>query len=164
MCYTSPSRGVESLEGAIIGMPGHFSREFTVGWGDIDFNGHMRNTAYLDLSGTVRMTYFRERGFPMPEFERLRFGPVIIRDELDYRRELRLLDPVTVTLELAGLGPGGARFAVRNRFLRADGELAAVVTSTGGWLNLETRRLSAPPDELSAALASLGRCDDYKRL
>ncbi len=24
-----------------------FSCEFTVGWGDMDFNGHMRNTAYL---------------------------------------------------------------------------------------------------------------------
>lgn len=142
-------------------MSGVFSHEFTVGWGDIDFNGHMRNTAYLDLSGTVRMLYFRHRGFPMSEFERLRIGPVIYRDDLDYRRELRLLDPVTVTLELAGLDPDGARFAVRNRFLRADGEEAAVVTSRGGWLDLDTRRLTAPPEALRAALEALGRTRDF---
>lgn len=26
-----------------------FHREFRVRWGDMDFNAHMRNTAYLDL-------------------------------------------------------------------------------------------------------------------
>lgn len=59
---------------------------------------HMRNTAYLDIAAAVRMMYFQEQGFTMREFESLRVGPVIMRDELDYLRELRLLESVKVTL------------------------------------------------------------------
>jgi acyl-CoA thioester hydrolase len=42
-----------------------FSRTFHVGWGHMDFNAHMRNTAYLDFSADVRMMYFEENGFTM---------------------------------------------------------------------------------------------------
>jgi len=40
-----------------------FERVFHVRWGDMDFNAHMKNTAYLDMSGDVRMMYFDEQGF-----------------------------------------------------------------------------------------------------
>jgi acyl-CoA thioester hydrolase len=88
-----------------------FSRTFHVGWADMDFNAHMRNTAYLDMSADVRMMYFAEHGFSMREFERRRIGPVVMRDELEYFRELRLLEPVTVTLALAALSQDAASFS-----------------------------------------------------
>ena len=130
-------------------------------WGDMDYNSHMANTAYLHKSDTARMLYFNENGFPMKEFARLGVGPVILRDEADYYRELRLLDEFTVTLELAGMSPDGKKFRLRNAFIRADGKPAAVVTSLGAWLNLAERKLTAPPPELRAALESLARAEDY---
>ncbi len=141
-----------------------FHREFRVRWSDMDFNAHMRNTAYLDLAADVRMLHFEERGFPMREFERLRLGPVVRRDELDYFRELRLLETVRVTLALAGLSADGARFRLRNEFFGADGALVARVTSAGGWLDLDARRLAAPPAELLAALTVLDCSDDFSAL
>jgi acyl-CoA thioester hydrolase len=63
-------------------MPELFAKTFHVRWGDMDFNAHMKNTAYLDLAADVRMMYFQAHGFTMREFERLRLGPVIMRDEL----------------------------------------------------------------------------------
>ncbi|HNR30477.1 MAG TPA: thioesterase family protein [Candidatus Hydrogenedentes bacterium] len=148
----------------IFGMDGGFERVFTAGWGDMDFNGHMRNTAYLDLSGTVRMMYFEACGFSVGEFARLRFGPVIFRDDIEYLKEIRLLEQVRVTLELAGLGGNGTRFRVRNRFFSEDGRPAAVVTSIGGWLNLENRKLAPPPDALAEALRGLPRAEDFADL
>ena len=35
-----------------------FQKTLVAGWGDMDFNAHMRNTAYLDTSADVRMMYF----------------------------------------------------------------------------------------------------------
>src|SRR5687767_6249200 len=107
----------------------------------MDFNGHMKNTAYLDASADVRMMFFSENGFSMREFERRRIGPVITRDELQYFRELRLLEPVRVTLFASGLSPDGSRFRLVNEFFREDGSRAVRVTSTGGWLSLEQRKL-----------------------
>jgi len=127
----------------------------------MDTNGHMRNTAYLDVAGDVRMMFFVLHGFAMSEFSRLGVGPVIQHDELDYARELRLLDSYDVDLTLAGLSEDGARFRMRNAFFRADGQLVATVTSTGGWLDLSARRLLPPPSPLAHAVAAIPRAHDF---
>lgn len=141
-----------------------FTQRLFARWGDIDFNGHMRNTAYLDASADVRMLYFESRGFSMREFERLRFGPVVKRDELEYFRETRLLEPIDASLLLGGLSADGSRFRMVNEFHRTSGELVARVTSSGGWLDLAQRKLAAPPAELAAVLAALARHDSYAEI
>src|SRR5262245_41248760 len=67
---------------------GRFARDFVAGWATMDFNGHMANTAYLNLAADVRMAFFAEHGFPPGEFRRLAIGPVIQKDELEYFREV----------------------------------------------------------------------------
>ena len=141
-----------------------FKRKFHVRWGDMDFNAHMRNTAYLDMSADVRMMYFDENGFSMREFERRRIGPVVMRDELDYFRELRLLEPVTVTMAIAGLSEDASRFIIRNEFFRDDEKLVARVNSLGGWIDLTPRKLTSPPEELANLLRGLIKSEDFKEL
>ena len=130
----------------------------------MDFNAHMRNTAYLDRCGDVRMMYFAEHGFEMREFQARAVGPVILKDEIEYFRELHLLDRVRVTLSLAGTTPDADRWRLRNEFFREDGKLVARVTSAGGWLDLNTRTLVTPPDALAALILALPRTDDFAEI
>jgi acyl-CoA thioester hydrolase len=141
-----------------------YQKQMIAGWGDMDFNSHMRNTAYLDKSGDVRMMYFAENGFPMSEFARLKIGPVIMKDEVEYFREVRLLENIAVDLTLAGLSKDGSRFALRNTFCRADGKPAAKVTSSGGWLDLSTRKLVPAPDALLEVIKGTPRAQDFRVL
>jgi len=141
-----------------------YEKTLYAGWGDMDFNSHMRNTAFLDKSGDVRMMFFAENGFPMAEFMRLKVGPVIMKDEIEYQKEVALLQALRVTLAVAGLADDGSRFFMRNEFFRPDGKLCARVTSTGGWLDLAARRLVTPPAALLGALRSLPRTDDFQAL
>jgi acyl-CoA thioester hydrolase len=141
-----------------------FETTLFAGWGDMDFNSHMRNTAYLDKSADTRMRFFAEHGFPISEFAAAKFGPVIQRDELEYFKEVGLMESLRVTLALAGLAEDGSRFVLRNEFHRGDGKLAARVTSTGGWLDHAARRLVAPPTALRDLLATLQRTTDYREL
>jgi len=141
-----------------------YSKTLFAGWGDMDFNSHMKNTAFLDKSADVRMMYFAEHGFPTAEFARLKLGPVVMKDDLEYRKEVGLLQEITVTLAIAGLSADGSRFVLRNEILRPDGTLCARVTSAGGWLDLAARKLVAPPAPLLAALQSLPRTDDFTAL
>jgi acyl-CoA thioester hydrolase len=138
-----------------------FMQRFEVGWGDLDFNGHMRNTAYLDYAATTRWAYFRSLGLQMKEFQQLRFGPVVLKDEVEYFRELHLLQTVFVGIALAGLSEDGVRFRLRNEFHGEDGRPVARVTSTGAWMDLEARRLGTPPPALRGVLTGLGRTDDF---
>ena len=141
-----------------------FSHHAYVRWGDLDGNAHMSNKAYLALCGDVRMQYFGAHGFPVDQFAAQRVGPVVRRDEIDYFRELHMHDPIEITLELVGVAPDGSRMIVRNRFLRADGALAATVTSHVGWLDLDKRKLRVPPTALHAALQAMPRADDFRDL
>ena len=141
-----------------------FERAFTAGWGDMDFNSHMRNTSYLDRAADVRMMYFAENGFPIAEFYRLRMGPVILRDEVDYYREVGLLDEFRVTLEMAELSADGSRMVIQNSFYRPDGKLIARVRSKAGWIDLDARKLVSPPESLLGALQNSARTDDFKEV
>src|SRR5579863_9460707 len=126
-------------------MTGMYEKTLYVGWGDVDFNAHMKNTAFLDKSADVRMMFFSENGFPISEFSKLNIGPVVMRDEIEYVKEIGLLEEARVNLFLAGLSEDGSRFLIRNDFYRTDGNLAARVTTGGGWLDLRARRLVPPP-------------------
>ena len=141
-----------------------FEKKLIAGWGDIDFNSHMRNTAFLDKSADVRMIFFSENGFPMDEFIRRKIGPVIMKDEVEYFKEIRLLEQFRVTLALEGLAEDGSRFLIRNEFWRDDEKLAAKVTSLGGWLDLANRKLIIPPEGLLAALRSQPRTSNFQVL
>ncbi|HSB41860.1 MAG TPA: acyl-CoA thioesterase [Methylomirabilota bacterium] len=133
-------------------------------WADMDQNGHMRTVTYLEVAEDSRMQYFASHGHSMGSFLTHRIGPVVSRDELQYRAGLCLLDPAIVRLELAGISPDGARFRLRNTFVRADGRTAATVTSTVGRLDLAERRLTAPPDEPRKLVAELPRTPDFAEL
>jgi len=138
-----------------------YSKILLASWADMDFNAHMRNTAFLDKSADVRLMYFSENGFPASEFSRLRLGPVIMKDEVEYRKEVSLLQEIAVTLAIAGHSEDGSRFVLRNEIRRPDGTLCARVTSSGGWLNLTARKLVSPPAALHNAMKSLQRTSDF---
>ena len=141
-----------------------YARQFLAGWGTMDFNGHMANTAYLDLAADVRMAFFAEHGFPPAEFRRLGLGPVVRKDEVEYFREVGLHDAVTVTYAALAMSPDGARFVLENEIWTAAGERAATVRSTGGWLDLRARKLVAPPEALRSVLALVPRAPGFVEL
>lgn len=141
-----------------------YSKTLVAGWGDMDFNAHMGAAAYLLKCFDVRMMYFAENGFPMGEFARLRLGPVGMKDKLEYFREVGLLDTIVVTLSMAGLSTDGSRWRLRQEVSRPDGKVCARVTSTGGWMDLAARKLTAPPDGLLALFRKGTRTDDFVEL
>lgn len=138
-----------------------YAKTLYAGWADMDFNSHMKNTAYLDKAADVRQMFLIDHGFPMEEFLRLRIGPVVRRDEVEYFNEVGLQQQITVTYALAGHAEDGSRFLLRHEIFRADGKLSARVTSAGGWLNLAERKLMVPPPALLAAMNSLEKTDDF---
>jgi acyl-CoA thioester hydrolase len=130
-------------------------------WGEMDQNGHMRNVAYLDLSANCRMEFFDANGYTLMDFFGAGFGPIVLKDEIEYRAEVRLAEEITITNELAGMNEEGSRFVFRNRFVRADGKLAASVSSLVMFLDLTTRKKMALPEKLMSAILSMNRSDDY---
>ena len=133
-------------------------------WSDMDYNSHMKNTAYLDKSANMRMMFFADHDFPMKEFVRNNIGPVIIKDEIKYFREVNLMDELDVCLAIKGLARDGSRWIMRNDFFSSSDKLIASVSSLGGWLDLSARKLVAAPPKLRAAIESLSKTQDFQQL
>ena len=139
-----------------------FQMPFHARWADMDFNAHMRNTAFLEVAADCRIRYFDEGGFTMRAFERWEIGPVVTRDQVEYSGEMRLLETGVVDLQLAGLNHDASRFRLRNTLRRdRDGTRVAVVTTSGAWLNLASRSPTPPPADLLRLLEALPRTLDF---
>jgi acyl-CoA thioester hydrolase len=139
-----------------------FVQEYRARWADMDFNQHMRNSAFLGCSEETRMRFLDAHGWTMAEFMKRRLGPVVLEDRLVYKKELKLLESFRVDLALAAITEDGRRMKVRNQFFRAgDGALCAVVESVILWLDLDARKPVAPPPELRELWVGLAHTEDF---
>ena len=142
-----------------------FEERFTARWSDVDANRHLRNTAFSDYATHTRFRMLETHGFPQARFEALRFGPVMFREEIRYRREVRFGESVTVDVRFAGLSADGSHWRVRQEVRRdEDGAQAALLTIDGAWMDLDARRLIAPPPELFELVRRLPRTGDFAEL
>lgn len=141
-----------------------YEESFQVSWAHLDGNGHMANTSYMLIAIDCRFHYFATRGVTPAEFAKWRIGPVVRRDEVDYYRELQLLQPARVRLLVGGLSEDASRVRIVNEIVRGDGELAARITTLNGWLDLAARKLVAPPAPLADALRALEHTADFEVL
>ena len=141
-----------------------FEKRFQVGWRDVDPNGHVANMVYLEYAVDTRIAFFEASGFPPSNFLKHGFGPVIKSDFTEYFREAVMLDELRVTIENGGNSCDYSRFRVINTIYKSAGEMAARVTSIGGWLDLKERKLMEPPDEIKQAWQALHRTEDFEEL
>jgi len=138
-----------------------FTREFDVIWADLDPNGHMRHTAYMDYAAQVRLAFLTEHGFTLAKFQQARVGPILFREETDYRREVRAGERITVGLELIGLSANRKHWAFRQPIYKASGELAATVTVRGAWFSLTERKVVPAPEALEAVVEKMPHAADF---
>ena len=107
-----------------------YEAKYRVTWADVDMNGHMANSRYLDYATQTRLQYIASRGFSLSDFQHHGVGPVIFEDRLNYQRELRFLEEFVVSHSYESLDEKGRKFKVVNRFSR-DGEEVAEVVAHG---------------------------------
>lgn len=141
-----------------------FEIRLEVRWDDLDANRHVRNTAFSEYATNARFHLLVAHGFDQARLEQMRFGPVMMREDIGYRRELFFGDVITVRVHADGLSADGSHWRVYQEVLRSDGKEAATLSIQGGWIHLDQRKLVAPPEELAAVLLSLPRTASFEEL
>ncbi len=141
-----------------------YFKTYTVRWADCDANGHMRNTAYSEYGTDTRMSFFSEGGFTFEKFVEAKTGPVLLHESIDYLREVRLGATIEVDLAVLGLSPDGARFALEHDVWLPGRKKAARVVVSGGWMDMDVRKLRLPPHELLGLLRSAPRSEAFEEM
>lgn len=118
-------------------------------WSQIDSNNHLRHSAYADLACQCRVEVLEYLNITSSRMMELHIGPILFEEKTVYRREIPPNNLVTVTCKLATSRRDAARYTFEQEIFREDGILAAIVTVTGAWMNLQTRKLCIPPSEFA---------------
>jgi acyl-CoA thioester hydrolase len=141
-----------------------YSMNYDIRWSDLDANGHVNYSAYINAAGDLRYRFFAERNFPPDKFVELGIGPVYTAIHARFLREVRMGETVTITYALSGLSPQGGRWKVHHDFLKSNGKKAVSLDVEGAILNLTTRRPAFPTAELIQTFGLIPRAKDFEVL
>lgn len=138
-----------------------YSKNYTVRWADLDANVHMRHSAYNDYAAQTRLLFMAEKGFGMAWFKEHNVSPIILREETVFLKEIAGNETINIDVRLLRMSKDGARWSFMNRFFKESGVLSAQLVVDGAWMNLQTRKLTAPPAELLQLFDLVEKCEGF---
>lgn len=127
-----------------------FSVPVTVRGYETDALGHLNQSVYLQYAEHARWAILQEAGVGPAELLAKGVGPVALSTTIDYRRELRAGDEVSVTCAFEW--GEGKTFRIAQTITKTDGTVSAELLSACGLLDLKERRLIADPQGYFRAL------------
>jgi acyl-CoA thioester hydrolase len=136
-------------------MDGTYEKLIEVRIDDIDLNGHLHNSRYLEYANHARASYFEESDFPASRIYQAGLGPMTFSEEAKYHHELFLGQCVTLKVQVVGMSADASRWQILHTFLRPDGQHAASLTSSGAWVDIKTRKVKAPPPEIRSLMEAV---------
>lgn len=115
-------------------------------WADIDANFHVLHSRYYDYCASARMKVLTEYGITMQSIQQHGIGPVLLREECVFKRELKFGDEIEVRITLQKATEDFSRWSFVNEIWKNKDTLAAVVTVDGAWMDVAKRKLVTPPE------------------
>jgi acyl-CoA thioester hydrolase len=141
-----------------------YIRQVQIRWADLDQNGHIRHSAYYDYGAMIRIEFLADHGLSTARMTELSIGPVLFREEAIFRREIRQDDEVTIDLEIVKGTTDFAKWSIRHKLTKADGTLAATLTTEGAWIDTNKRKLIAMNSHVQVAFEAMPRASDFEMI
>jgi acyl-CoA thioester hydrolase len=139
-----------------------YSMNYEVRWSDLDANGHVNYSAYINAAGDLRFRFFSEHDFPPDKFEQLGIGPVYTAIHAWFLREVRMGETVTISFALSGLSLQGGRWKALHEVVKSNGKRAVILEVEGVILNLTTRKPVLPTAKLLQTFSLIPRGKDFQ--
>lgn len=141
-----------------------FIKEFEIRWSDVDANGHMANSAYINFMSHTRMAFLLKLGFNQQTMASHNIGPVVFHEHIYYFKEAFMGKPVRVSLELMGLSEDGMFFEFHHNFYDIEGKNFAHCQIMGAWIDLTTRSLTGLDEQFFGMFNKVPKGEGFKTL
>lgn len=141
-----------------------YKKDFEIRWSDVDANGHLANSAYVNFMSHTRVGFLNEHGFSMKKLIEHGIGPVVFSEQIYYFKESFLGQTLTVTLAVSGLSDDGMLFKFEHDFYNQKGKHLATCDILGAWIDLKERRLTVLSEELQELIKKFPKSESFKVL
>lgn len=135
--------------------------EAKVMWSQLDANMHLRHSAYADFAAQARLELMDKMQFGFNDLARLRIGPVLFREELQYLKEVRPNELLQVSCLLKSCREDGSRWSFLQKVYRENEEVAAIIHADGAWIDLDKRKLRGLPEEAMELFLQIPKTPDF---
>jgi acyl-CoA thioester hydrolase len=125
-----------------------YSGTYDIRWADLDANGHVHYSAFIDAAADLRYRFFAERGFPTETLLKLGVGAVYSSVNARFLREVLVGESISITYTLTGLSPKGTRWKIHHDIFKSNGKKAVVLDLEGVVFDLISRKPTQPSPEL----------------
>jgi len=105
-----------------------------------------------------------EIGFTHKELAQHQIGPVVFYEHIYYFKEVFPGKPIRVSLELQGVSEDGMYFEFLHNFYDHTGKNFAQCEIMGAWIDLQTRKLIALPNEMQGHWDKVAKSKSFKIL
>ena len=138
-----------------------YEKKLELRWSDLDPNFHLRHSAYYDFGAYIRISYFNDHGLPNQVLIDNHFGPILFREECVFRKELKMNDDISINLQVVKARQDLSRWTIQHQFSR-NGQLAAVLTVDGAWIDTQLRKLTNMPEQYKHIMESMPRAENFE--
>ncbi|MGV6846298.1 MAG: acyl-CoA thioesterase [Lutibacter sp.] len=142
----------------------NFQITFNTKWSDFDPNRHMRHTAYNDYAAEVRVRFFKKMGLSINEFAKLNIGPILFKEETNFKREIHLGETIKVNMILEECSKHLERWRFSHQVFNEKGEVAAEIFVYGAWIDLVKRKLTRLPSQFHHIFEEIPKSDNFKEI
>lgn len=127
-----------------------YLKEIEIIWADLDPNQHTRHTAYSNYATHARICFFVDHGFTVADLTALGFGPILLREQTTYWREVGAQERIQISVELERSTADYSHYTIVQHFYKSNHKKAARVVIDGAWMDMKTRKMITPPDQVIA--------------
>jgi acyl-CoA thioester hydrolase len=138
-----------------------YRRSLEIRWADLDPNFHVLHSKYYDMGAYVRMCFLTEHGVTPKAIHEFKVGPILLREECVFRREVHFGDAVSIDLALLKARHDMSRWSIRHQIYKGEDTLAAVITVDGTWIDLQRRKIAAPPESFRDSFEEMPKAEGF---
>lgn len=138
-----------------------YAKLIEIRWADLDPNFHVLHSKYYDFGAYCRMSFLTENGITVDQMQEYHIGPIIFREECQFKREIKFGDEVKVTLKLDKVTENYRKWTMVHELFINGGTLAALITVDGAWMNTQLRKTAVPPMSFARAFDIIPRTDTF---
>jgi acyl-CoA thioester hydrolase len=141
-----------------------FLKEFEIRWSDLDANRHLANTSYITYAGEARMAFLLSLGLTNQKLLEMMIGPIVFNERFFYFKEALPGQIIRVSTAIAGLSKEGTFFEFEHNFYDEKGINIGRCEMIGGWMNLNSRKLTPLSADILTRLDASNKTANYKEI
>ena len=114
----------------------------------IDQNGHVGEAGYLSIAIDALWEFNKEIGTSQ-KFLQLSCAPVTFSSKIDYLKEVFEHEEIEFRIERLTPPEDKRKWRRKIQLFKSSGELAVKILANGAWFDLNSRKITTPPNEIT---------------